>query len=75
MKKRKQISIDAFDKMASSSAGALIGRGNSKNPTVPPPDPNPPTIPVGGGIGPLKPFIGVGGGGGTQISGGVGVSF
>lgn len=73
MKKRKQISIDAFDKMASANAGALIGRG-SNNPTVPPPQPNPPTHPIGGGIGPLKPFISVGGGGGTQIGGGVGIS-
>lgn len=75
MKKRKQISIDAFDKMASTNAGALIGRGNSKNPTVPPPDANPPTYPIGNGIGPVKPFIGIGGGGGGGISGGVGVSF
>ncbi len=60
--------------MASTNAGALIGRG-SNNPTVPPPDPNPPTIPIGKGIGPVKPFISIGGGGGGGISGGVGISF
>lgn len=72
MKKRKQISIDAFDRIASTRAGALIGRGD--NPTVPPPEPNPPTHPIGDGIGPLKPFISVGGGGGSQISGGISIS-